>query len=90
MHRGGQRPEERVCGKLCVELQPSRMKSAYRLLDEVSREHQLLQEPVRVVLASAGLRLRSASLLQAAGRGCVPEPPPPARALAPRVISATQ
>lgn len=57
MHWGRQRAHELASGKFCVQLQPSRMKPPHGLLDEVPRDHELLQKPVRVVVAGAGLRL---------------------------------
>ena len=57
MHWGRQRAQELALGELCVQLQPSRMEPPHGLLDEVPREHELLQEPVRVVVAVAGCRL---------------------------------
>lgn len=56
------------------------MKPSHGLFDEVSREHELLQESVRVIVASADFRLGPASLLQAAGTGGASQPSSPARA----------
>ena len=54
------------------------MKPPHRLLDEIPREYELLQKPVRVIIAGASLRLGPTSLLQAAGGGGTPQPSSPA------------
>lgn len=79
MHWGRQRAQELALGELCVQLQPSRMEPPHGLLDEVPREHQLLQKPVRVVVVGARPSWGPSSLWQAAGGDSAPQPSSPAR-----------